>query len=471
MSIATSRPIAVLGVVSQHVGALAGQVPAPQIGEALGYLGQLVGYAAREVDREARLREHEDALAKLETRAADMFAEHSIEVAEADRFTRLLVGLTVATARHVPGAEELHREAIAVVSAIEHGSAQGGSAAAASAAAGSAPSPEDLSNALTEYMRKRLGDPAVRVQDVRQITGGFSKITTLFTSTSGGEPEAIALRQVPPGLVDPALVPEFEVLRQVWTPEQPIPEPLWVEPEVNDLGGPFFASRQARGSNLGTVMGPTQAVPESVCLELAEFLGQLHSTDPSALERTPVPPMRTSEEIEQAIAAEERDSIGTAQEPLPLLADLFAWLRAHAPQRTERPVIVHGDLGWHNVLVEDGHLTAVLDWERSHVGDPAEDLVYLRPSVEAVFPWDRFLERYAEAGGHVHDDVELDRFYEVWKEVWRCAQCISIAADFDRGDTRLPAAIAGCLLSQHFLEAGMRAAHDPIRSKAGSRTP
>jgi aminoglycoside phosphotransferase (APT) family kinase protein len=172
-----------------------------------------------------------------------------------------------------------------------------------------------------------------------------------------------------------------------------------------------------------------------------------------------VPPMRTRAEIERAILDEEEDSIGNALEPQPLLAGLFAWLRARAPERTLHPVVVHGDLGFHNLLVDGHHVTAVLDWERAHVGDPMEDLTYLRPSIEPVFSWDRFLERYAEAGGHVVVDAELERFYDVWKDVWRCAQCVRIGADFDRGDTRLPAAIAGCLLAPQFLASAMRAAY------------
>jgi len=35
---------------------------------------------------------------------------------------------------------------------------------------------------------------------------------------------------------------------------------------------------------------------------------------------------------------------------------------------------VHGDAGPYNLLVEGDHLTAVLDWEFLHLGDPAVDL-------------------------------------------------------------------------------------------------
>jgi aminoglycoside phosphotransferase (APT) family kinase protein len=465
MSSAPERHVSVLRVVDRHVGALAPQVPVPQIGEALGYLGGLVGYAASAADHGRRLAAHEPALNALCAQAEALCAEHSIVVPDHEhRPSRAVVAATLASAEGIPGARELHAELVELVETIELGPAGDG---APEHAPQTDPGTDGITDALTTYLRRRTGDEQVVAEDVRQITGGFSKITTLVSYTTGGERQAIALRQVPPGLVDETLVPEYEVLRAVWRPDIPVPEPLWVEPEVNDLGGPFFASRQASGRNLGTVMGATEEVPESVCLELAEFLGRLHSTDVGLVRSTPVSNMRTREEIEHAISDEEKDSLGTALEPQPLLAGMFAWLRAHAPERTERPVIVHGDLGFHNLLVEDGHVTAVLDWERAHIGDAAEELAYLRPSIEPVFSWDRFLERYVEAGGRVPQDPDVDRFYDVWKDVWRCAQCVRIGTDFDRGDTRLPAAIAGCLLAPRFLGAAMRAALGPKVPVAG----
>jgi aminoglycoside phosphotransferase (APT) family kinase protein len=46
--------------------------------------------------------------------------------------------------------------------------------------------------------------------------------------------------------------------------------------------------------------------------------------------------------------------------------------------RGSGPVIVHGDFGPQNVLISrtDAKVTAVLDWEFSHLGDPIEDLAW-----------------------------------------------------------------------------------------------
>jgi len=61
--------------------------------------------------------------------------------------------------------------------------------------------------------------------------------------------------------------------------------------------------------------------------------------------------------------------------PLHFATDLgFAWLLSRE-WPTNRPVaLVHGDLGMHNILIRDGNLAALLDWELMHLGDPAEDI-------------------------------------------------------------------------------------------------
>ena len=59
------------------------------------------------------------------------------------------------------------------------------------------------------------------------------------------------------------------------------------------------------------------------------------------------------------------------------LIDLaLAWLQANLPHPEEPCVLVHGDAGPGNFLFEGGHMTALLDWELAHLGDPMEDLAW-----------------------------------------------------------------------------------------------
>lgn len=52
-------------------------------------------------------------------------------------------------------------------------------------------------------------------------------------------------------------------------------------------------------------------------------------------------------------------------------------LRDVFPGEPERIVLCHGDYGVGNFLVDDGRITALLDWEFAHLGDPHDDLAWI----------------------------------------------------------------------------------------------
>lgn len=61
----------------------------------------------------------------------------------------------------------------------------------------------------------------------------------------------------------------------------------------------------------------------------------------------------------------------------PVVDFAFDILREEFPGEPERVCFLHGDAGIGNLLWGDGHLTALLDWEFAHFGDPHDDLAFL----------------------------------------------------------------------------------------------
>jgi aminoglycoside phosphotransferase (APT) family kinase protein len=53
------------------------------------------------------------------------------------------------------------------------------------------------------------------------------------------------------------------------------------------------------------------------------------------------------------------------------------WLGQHAPGRVERTVLCHGDAGPGNFLHAGRRVTALLDWEFAHLGDPLDDIAWV----------------------------------------------------------------------------------------------
>ena len=74
--------------------------------------------------------------------------------------------------------------------------------------------------------------------------------------------------------------------------------------------------------------------------------------------------------------------------PSPLATFASRWLARHAPTNAERLVVCHGDVGPGNFLTDGTRVTALLDWEFVHIGDPMDDLAWL-----------------AFRGHHMNDDI------------------------------------------------------------------
>ncbi len=77
-------------------------------------------------------------------------------------------------------------------------------------------------------------------------------------------------------------------------------------------------------------------------------------------------------------------------------------LARREPARSRCPVaLVHGDAGPGNFLFADGRLTALIDWELAHLGDPMEDLAWfsMRCVMEPVPDFAESLRAYPERRG------------------------------------------------------------------------
>lgn len=320
------------------------------------------------------------------------------------------------------------------------------------AAAGGVGAPPGVTaSQLLDCVARHLPD-ATGVRELRQLTGGFSKETlTAVVDRAQGQDE-IVVRKVVPGRTSDTLTGEFAALSFAWQGGVPVPEPLWLDETT--LGAPAFATRRSAGRCLGDVWGPVEPVEPAAVVSAVRALARLHSLDTGALRATPLPPMTTHTEIVDAVAERRRvvDSVrtGVAEPYVALSAVLLAWLRAHAPGDVTHPVLVHGDFGLHNLLLDGTDLTAVLDWERAHLGHPAEDLAYLRPSVEEILPWPDLLDAYHRAGG---PQTDADRFayYTVWHDVWRGVSALRLRATFVSDPARVTDAMVGLLMTPRFL--------------------
>ena len=146
-----------------------------------------------------------------------------------------------------------------------------------------------------------------------------------------------------------------------------------------------------------------------------------------------------------------------ALRPYPLAEWGIRWLKAHAPV-APRVAIVHGDYRTGNFLEQAGHITAILDWELVHLGDPHEDLGWASlPMYRGGSPYlcrlaepEGFYARYAELSG-VAVAMASVHYYQVFSLLKLAATHMAATRCFEDGrsnDMRMPAMgsqIATCL--------------------------
>jgi aminoglycoside phosphotransferase (APT) family kinase protein len=157
---------------------------------------------------------------------------------------------------------------------------------------------------------------------------------------------------------------------------------------------------------------------EATARDFMVHLAALHALDVSTLDLPAFPRVTT---VSDAVRAEldelARVLAERGGEPDPALAFSLRWLYDHIPDDDSRPVLVQGDTGPGNFLYCGGCVTAVLDWELAHLGDPMDDIAWLslRATQEPFGDFPTRVREYEELSGN-HVDHERVRYFRVMAE-------------------------------------------------------
>jgi hypothetical protein len=147
-------------------------------------------------------------------------------------------------------------------------------------------------------------------------------------------------------------------------------------------------------------------------------LAALHMLDGTTLELPGFPAVET---VPDAVRAEldewEKVLAERGGTPDPALSFSLRWLRRHVPDYSGPLVLVQGDTGPGNFLYEGGHVTAVVDWELAHLGDPMDDIAWLclRATQEPFPDLPARLREYEALSGNFMDEARV-RYYRVMAE-------------------------------------------------------
>jgi aminoglycoside phosphotransferase (APT) family kinase protein len=146
----------------------------------------------------------------------------------------------------------------------------------------------------------------------------------------------------------------------------------------------------------------------AVAQDYAAQLVALHKIDPAAVKLNGFddPKILPAARIKAQLADWRAGLLARNPDPILLLA--VTWLAENIPGDSGPSVIVHGDAGPGNFLHADNKVTALLDWELTHFGDPMEDLAqcWVRSLIQPFVPMADLFAAYEAAGGVA---VDLDR--------------------------------------------------------------
>ncbi len=310
------------------------------------------------------------------------------------------------------------------------------------------PGGEELATKLAVSLLDELG--RVEVVDLRRLTGGASRETWSFDAISThGTRHELVLRRDPPGRPAPPGTMPLEAAAMSLAGEGgvAVPEVLAVSDSSDPWGSAGVVMRRLRGEALGRRILRSDDLAGArglLVAQIGEAMARLHSIDAQRLANAPRP-----EPLESL-----RDLIDLFAEPVATFECALRWLAEQRGATTDgAPAIVHGDFRLGNLLVDRRGLTAVLDWELVHVGDPVEDLGWCCVRAWRFGADDRgrapgddhavaglgsrreLLDAYEAAGGR---SVTLDELH--WWEVYGTLRwgviCLTQAAAHLRGDLR-----------------------------------
>ena len=195
---------------------------------------------------------------------------------------------------------------------------------------------------------------------------------------------------------------EYAALRLAWTAGVPVAEPVVVEPSARPLGAPFILVAEVDGTARPAVLlGGSPHDRMQLARQSATILGRIHAA--------------ASPRSARAYGSAVADALGWTADQItkldharPALDYAQAWCVSHHPPES-KSVFAHRDFRVGNLMVSNGRIVAVLDWEYARPSDPHEDLGWFcapawrhgRLALEAggLVPREPFLAAYEAVSG------------------------------------------------------------------------
>ncbi len=291
---------------------------------------------------------------------------------------------------------------------------------------------EAFSQPLSDWLAAQAGADGVHLEPPSLLPGGavqqnWALDVTFYGGHLPGRHELVLRTNFQtPLLASRPKAVEFAVLCAVAEAGVTVPEPLWPCEDTAVIGQPFFVMRRLTGDSAARPLvanAKLDSFGSALAEQLARELALVHTLSPNDTRLVTLGKPAESSGLTQI--AQWRQWLRDLASDSHVLLGVLDWLARHVPCQ-ERVCLVHRDFRTGNFLVNEGKLTAILDWEFSGWGDPFEDIGWFCAAcwraggdgLEAggLASRDVFYRAYEAAGGGLVD-VDAVAYWEVMAHV------------------------------------------------------
>ena len=245
-----------------------------------------------------------------------------------------------------------------------------------------------------------------RIREVTQLSGGWSRHSFIADAelASGEQRRFIVRAEAPGGVLETDIAAEYTLYHALDAePDIRTPSVYYFDSTSdNAFDNRFMVMEYMEGRAANAFRRADREWLEQdwresrrIARDMVENVSRLHSIPADRLPAGAVPDLGYLDVVDrwQSVYEEKR----LVRDPV--TEEGFDWLRTRVPTDEQRG-IVHGDYRIGNALINDGRLTAILDWELAYVGDVRFDLGYLaleRLAGKHLRPVTTLLNAFAEA--------------------------------------------------------------------------
>jgi aminoglycoside phosphotransferase (APT) family kinase protein len=277
-----------------------------------------------------------------------------------------------------------------------------------------------------------------------------------------------------------SLTGQADLIAQLHAGGLAVPEILATLPAHHVLGDGFIMACVQGEALPGRILRKPEfeSARHKLSAQCAQQLARMHQMPTSQLSHELI--IRTPEQLLQ----EQHDYYRAFGSVNPVFEAVFSWLQRHCPN-TDRLTLVHADFRIGNLMVmpQEG-LSAILDWELSHIGDPMRDVSFIcTPSwrfghyhlgAGGFATLDTWLADYEAASGQAVDKTQFN-WWLMFNTLWWGVTCMRFGSAFkDHSVRTVERAVIGrrvsevevdlLLLLDDYHGYGVPVSHPPISS-------